>query len=170
MRNTRSLCHRHREHGFTIIELGIVIAVVAILATVVLAGRGFVLAARTSKAVESVGVVLRAARVYAGNTGGAFPGTASTALLNALRDREMLSGGNGWSPVAEWTFNGARHDSGGTEFLLDVTCPTARHCTDMWNNVSTNERVSLITDGRTINGLACADAPTSRRLRICFGL
>jgi prepilin-type N-terminal cleavage/methylation domain-containing protein len=65
------------ERGFTLIELGIVIAVIAVLATVVLFGRGFIQAARASKTSEGLDVVRKGANTIAGIQGGVITSSAT---------------------------------------------------------------------------------------------
>lgn len=76
-----------REDGFSLIELGIVVAVIAVLATVVIMGRGYTAAARVTKANELVNVTQRAITIYAnaGNDGSAVGVTLAT-----LRERQLL--------------------------------------------------------------------------------
>ena len=52
--NTQKLLNRNAQRGFTLIELGIVIAVIAVLATVVLLGLGFSASRRLAKSVEAI--------------------------------------------------------------------------------------------------------------------
>lgn len=52
-------------HGFSLIELGIVLAVIVVLSSVVLLGRGFMEAAKTKNAVDMVVVLREAGRQWA---------------------------------------------------------------------------------------------------------
>lgn len=54
-----------RRRGFSLVELGIVIAVIAVLAAVVIGGMGFANAAKKSRAVDQVLTIRKAAREYA---------------------------------------------------------------------------------------------------------
>jgi prepilin-type N-terminal cleavage/methylation domain-containing protein len=60
-----SLPHRRRRHGFSLIELGIVIAVIVVLAGVVITGAGYFRVARQRTAVDLVLTIRKAARQYA---------------------------------------------------------------------------------------------------------
>ena len=74
------------RRGFTTVELGIVLAVIAVLTTVVIMGRGFILASREAAAVQLIERLRGAARLwtsrntgglqYTGITAGALPGIA----------------------------------------------------------------------------------------------
>jgi prepilin-type N-terminal cleavage/methylation domain-containing protein len=73
---------RHRsEAGFTLIELGIVIAVIGVLAAVVVAGMGFLDAARVSKTIEAMGTVRKGlSMLSAANAGEDIPGDQNANL------------------------------------------------------------------------------------------
>jgi prepilin-type N-terminal cleavage/methylation domain-containing protein len=77
-----------KANGFTLIELGIAVGVIAILATVVLIGRGFVAKSKVGKGVEC----LSAARLGAANYIGAVGGNISSAtdITTSLRDRSLI--------------------------------------------------------------------------------
>lgn len=53
---------RPNEHGFTLVELGTVLAVMAVLMTAVMVGRGMLKSARTARAGELVLTLRKAAR------------------------------------------------------------------------------------------------------------
>lgn len=71
------------SRGFTLIELGIVIGVIAILTAVVVTARGFVDQSRIGNAVQAVSAVRDASRGFAKRqTGGAsFEGLTNISLL-----------------------------------------------------------------------------------------
>ena len=84
---------RRRRHprGFSLIELGIVIAVIAVLAAVVIFGRGFILAGRVTKAVEASNTIRKSASTYAGLLGGSLRGQPpATSQLNTLQARSLV--------------------------------------------------------------------------------
>ena len=159
---------RRRQRGFTLIELGIVIGVIAVLATVVLVGRGFLESARVSKVVETINTVAKAAKVYAGHSAGQFPGTADNALLGTLNRRNLISViENDATTVAGFTFVRAAHAANGQAFAITITCPTTETCQDIWS-------AKLADQTRTtgnINGNACAAAmPTAASITLCFNI
>jgi prepilin-type N-terminal cleavage/methylation domain-containing protein len=61
---------KYKLRGFTLIELGIVIGVMAILATVVLMGKGFIDAAKQTKAMQTINSLVSASRTYAKQVNG----------------------------------------------------------------------------------------------------
>ena len=80
---------RRQQRGFSLIELGIVIAVIAVLASVVIFGRGFIAAARITKAVEAMNTIRKSASSYAGLQGGSLA-TSAASQLPALANRQLL--------------------------------------------------------------------------------
>jgi len=70
--HARAVRLQRSARGFSLIELGIVIAVIAVLAAVVIFGRGFIVASRVSKLVEATNTVRKAASTYAGLMGGSL--------------------------------------------------------------------------------------------------
>ena len=100
-KNTRSSRRRRRQpRGFSLIELGIVIAVIAVLAAVVIFGRGFISAGRVTKAVEASNTIRKGASTYAGLLGGSLrPNGAGQSQLLTLQQRGLLpalAAGNVW--------------------------------------------------------------------------
>ncbi len=88
-----------RARGFSLIEIGIVIAAIAVLSAVVLMGSGYMRAARTRNAMEQISMLRQAAKQFAArvNNGLTYfnnlPGVAnpaSTRLSIASLDRENL--------------------------------------------------------------------------------
>ena len=61
------------NRGFTLIELGIVIAILAILSSTVLAGKGFLRATQLSTVVQDITTLRRAVDVYVARRGGTYP-------------------------------------------------------------------------------------------------
>ena len=77
--------------GFSLIELGIVIAVIAVLAAVVIFGRGFIVASRVSKLVEAANTVRKGASTYAGLMGGSLnPAETPQSGIVKLANRQLL--------------------------------------------------------------------------------
>jgi prepilin-type N-terminal cleavage/methylation domain-containing protein len=79
---------RRMRRGFSLVELGIVIAVIAVLAAVVIFGRGFIQSARVTKAVDACNTVRKAGSTFAGVQGGVVRGAGNR--IQALVDRGLL--------------------------------------------------------------------------------
>ncbi len=115
-----------RERGFSLIELGIVVAVIAILATVVLVGRGFLQSSRVSKMVEVLDTIAKGSAVYAGTNGGKLPEAAGVDYMPQLVARTLITAGIGTS-VPDFTLaavnaQGPAAPSYGEHFIIPVTC------------------------------------------------
>ncbi len=159
------------QRGFTLIELGIVIAVIAVLAATVLMGRGFVQSARVTKAVEAVDTAAKATRVLAGKFGGSFV-TADSDVMTDLNTRTLLPGGPGWSPVAEFAIT--QIQGAGTDFVVQISCTGSNvtaagaMCQDI-NEAKAQDKAFFSTG--TVNGVACsALSATSVTQNLCFRL
>ena len=61
---------KKQQEGFTLIELGIVVAIIALLSTSVLLGKGFIDASKISRAAEAVEKTRIAVETYIGRNGG----------------------------------------------------------------------------------------------------
>lgn len=90
---------RRGGRGFSLVEMGIVIAVIAVLVGVVIGGMGFISAARKSKALEQVLTIRKAAREYAVRHQNGLRYGVSTAqndpanvTLKALMSEQFLNG------------------------------------------------------------------------------
>ena len=89
-----------KTRGFTLIELGIVVAVISLLATGVMAGQGFIEAARVGRIVGKVNHIRKAVYVYAGmRAGKLFNSDSEDApefedILEELRERELVDSGD----------------------------------------------------------------------------
>ena len=151
------------EKGFTLIELGIVVAVIAILATVVLMGSGFVSSSRLAKAVEGVDVLKKASINYAGRVGGTFPTTAAN--LVALESRNLIDSleDGAWkmAPGYKVTDLSLSYVDGKNEMVMTISFPDLVSGQDLYSNLS--EDPGFTSDGD------CA-APTSgdTSAKICF--
>jgi prepilin-type N-terminal cleavage/methylation domain-containing protein len=162
---------RKNQRGFSLIELGIVIAVIAVLTTVVLVGRGFILSARTSKVVEALDSIAKSNKVYAGQFGGVFP-TTDNDIMNNLSTRMLLPAGNGWTPVTGFSFARVRAAAGSQEWLIEITCPDNPRCQDIWNQKNTTDP-TMIKANNAINGVTChgtAAPTTGTQVNLCFQL
>ena len=72
------------DRGFTLIELGIVIAILAILSGTVFAGKGFLRATQLSTVVQDISALRRAVDVYIGRRGGIYPQNPTEGGSNVL--------------------------------------------------------------------------------------
>jgi prepilin-type N-terminal cleavage/methylation domain-containing protein len=163
--------NRKSERGFSLIELGIVIAVIAILATVVLMGRGFLESSRVSKVVEAIDTMGKGIAVFAGANGATLPAgnlqpqLSARALIHAnLNNPNYISGfqinnatgqcaaGPVPPPNQTWSTN--------------VTCVTTQSCQDLCT--AKRGDGSLLT----INGAAAAGygCPALAAMNFCFQL
>ena len=83
---------KQSEQGFTLIELAIVVGVMAVLSTVVLAGKGFMDSTAVSKSASSITQLSSAASHYlATQKNRSFSTTADENLLTTLGSRKYLT-------------------------------------------------------------------------------
>jgi prepilin-type N-terminal cleavage/methylation domain-containing protein len=102
-RSSRGLRRRSRR-GFSLVELGIVIAVIAVLAAVVIFGRGFIQSARVTKAVDACNTSRKGAATFAGVQGGLFRTTGNQ--MPQLTDRGLIPALSGVGNAAVWLVSG----------------------------------------------------------------
>lgn len=93
------MSQRNSARGFSLVELGIVIAVMAVLVGVVIGGMGFANAAKRSKALDQVLTLRKAAREYAMRHQNGLSYGVSTAqndpanvTLKALMSEQFING------------------------------------------------------------------------------
>ena len=82
-----------QTNGFTLIELGIVVAVISLLASGVMAGTGFINAAKVTKAVDAVDKTRLAVETYVARRGGVWQESEvldSGDYYTALVDRQLV--------------------------------------------------------------------------------
>ncbi len=190
--STRKKLLRLRRHprGFSLIELGIVIAVIAVLAAVVIFGRGFISAGRVSKTVEGFNAVRKAGATLAGLRGGSFSGDARSQgnEINGLGRRGLLSLKNPSDNT--WTMAGTTGDQG-TEFCAEdirfdsvnvgsnvgvnavvvrLRAPDGTAAEDVWTSVMNDK--NFIKEGASVAGLSCTTTrPTTQATNnFCFKL
>lgn len=185
----RSRRARRRARGFSLIELGIVIAVIAVLAAVVIFGRGFITAARVTKAVEASNTVRKGASTFAGLLGGTLRTTGQNQLA-PLQQRGLLPAlTNGvWvvagSPQAlpdaiqitnvrlGQIANPSNNQQPTNAAAVTYATPAGSLPADIFNSVADDS--TRIKNGATVDGSpACANAPPpipSTAVTICFFL
>ena len=126
------------EKGFTLIELGIVVAVISVLAAVVMAGSGFVSTGKLGKAVEGVNTLKKASMAFAGRMGGEFP--SDPAGLSVLETRGLITELNDgvWemAPGYNVTDLALSHANGTNEIVMTVTFPDLASGQDLHTNLS----------------------------------
>jgi prepilin-type N-terminal cleavage/methylation domain-containing protein len=168
-----------RLRGFTLIELGVATAAIAILMTSVLMGRGFIEASRHAKMVDAIDQLRKAAQTYSGMKG-RFPVDGSTeqgAVLKSLgliREWPMklpsgytITGmyfGHG-DQTAEFWQGGGRNK---VVFIIDAKFPKTL---DLYRTFAKDPMV-IMTGGGDVAFKGCrADPPwRDELLMLCFFL
>lgn len=184
---TRQKLMRLRRHpkGFSLIELGIVIAVIAVLAAVVIFGRGFIAAGRVSKTVEGFNTIRKAGTTLAGLRGGSFKDPLQDSVINSMGKRGLLALES--ETASQWTMAG----SGATAFIatninfatlanvggntgvnavaIALKAPDQVAAEDVWYSVEKDQ--NLIRTPAVIGSLNCTTTvPTSPNAVFCFKL
>lgn len=171
---------RASERGFSLIELGIVIAVIAVLASVVIVGRGFINSSRTGKAAEALSTIRKAGAVYTSNMTVQSPSSE----IDALQRRDLLprTAADPQGANATWTMTG----SGTTAFkvtsvmfgqigngwgvFITVVTPEITMAEDLVKLVSADPNFK---DGGQVANQNCqsiAAKVTTQNINLCFKL
>jgi prepilin-type N-terminal cleavage/methylation domain-containing protein len=186
MTSNRKTLRRRSRRGFSLIELGIVIAVIAVLAAVVVFGRGFILAARVTKAVDASNTIRKAASTFAGVNGGALTNSTASQLV-ALSQRGLIA------PLptgtTTWTVSGSAGSTdavtvtdirlgqitgtsgAGNAVLIRITTPTPSMAQDILTAVKDDK--NIVPGGVTLGGGTCQNptaAVAAAVVSICFFL
>jgi prepilin-type N-terminal cleavage/methylation domain-containing protein len=119
-----------RSRGFTLIELGIVIAVIAVLAVVVLAGTGFMESSRLGKSNDFVGKLQDGIATLAGRRGGQLTGMGGCPAELLSRTLVPPNFNVAGAVVPNWTFNCA-FGPGVTAYTITVNAENAVAGADM---------------------------------------
>lgn len=187
----KNIRRRRQPRGFSLIELGIVIAVIAVLAAVVIFGRGFISAGRVTKAVEAANTLRKSSSTYAGLLGGALK-TSTVNELVTLQQRGLvpaLSAASTWfvtgsaaAPgdaiqISALKFqqipNPANNNAPTNAVAITYQTPNGSTPQDIFNSVA--DDTNLVKTAAAIGGApACAVAPgpaiPSTTVTICFFL
>ena len=168
-----------RYGGFTLVELLVMIAVIAVLAGILIFGRGFIAAGRITKAVEGMDIIRKSASTYAGQVGGALT-TSTNSELPTLSNRQLLPTLD--SATSTWFVSGAGTDSisitnlrfgqlaGANVVAITVSTPKQEMADDVWKAVR-DDGFLIRTGGPTIGGSTCAaGSPATSVVVICFNL
>lgn len=173
---------RRGQRGFSLIELGIVIAVIAVLAAVVIFGRGFIAAGRITKAVEASNTIRKSASAYAGLQGGALSQPAVGTGLKALADRQLLpplfpadgfwyvSGAAGTTDSISITAVHFGQQGVNNVVAIKVKTPSQAMAQDVYNSVKHDQNLNKA--GLAVSGSATCSlgATVGDTVTICFNL
>ncbi len=180
---------RTESRGFTLIELGIVIAVIAVLATVVIFGLGFLQGSRVTKTTEAVNAIRKAASTFAGLSGGTV-GQSTANEITPLVQRGLLpqsastgtwlvtgSGTNAFTVTAVQFGQDMTVTPSQNSTVIRITTPNVTTAVDVWRQFrGTGATVAndpnLIMNTPTIGTLPCPGntVPTSNVATLCFHL
>ena len=119
--------------GFTLVELGIVIGVMAVLATGVLLGHGFAQASKVTKAAQGVQHLKKATVNYVGRRGGEVD--ANTALTDLARRQLIVLDRNNQMVLGNAAFKvkemSLSETTDGAHLEITVATPTAQTLADL---------------------------------------
>ncbi|MGI5861213.1 MAG: type II secretion system protein [Myxococcales bacterium] len=185
------VARRNRQsRGFSLIELGIVIAVIAVLASVVIFGRGFIVAGRVSKTVEATNTIRKAASTFAGLTGGTIVNPVQQANgLRTLRQRQLIppttNENDPWCVAAcpagtQDDFSimaiglervvGQNGTGQQNAVSIEINTSGPAQSEDVFNSVLQDPNF-VQRAGTTVGGMTCdTSAPTTETVRLCFYL
>ena len=160
---------KHNEKGFTLVELGIVMAVIAILAASVLVGRGFINNAQASKAVDSISAIKKAATVASIEYGGTFPANGTTNYLENFRNNELLPADPDGNNATAWTVGAVTINTihaEGNLLGIDMITPDANVSHSILNTVKPDMQSGTI-GGATCYNNAGGTTPPPTALVLC---
>lgn len=169
---------RRVSRGFSLIELGIVIAVIAVLAAVVVFGRGFILAARVTKAVDASNTLRKAASAYAGVNGGALPESTTNELV-ALSNRSLVplpANTQAWLVTTGVNVSNVRFGQlapangvlGGNGIAMTYQMDTQTMAEDFLTAVKADKNFVQVTT--QLAGMTCQIAASGTNITVCFSL
>jgi type II secretory pathway pseudopilin PulG len=162
-----------------LIELGIVIAVIAVLAAVVTFGRGFIAASRVSKAVEGMATIRKAGATYAGLQGGTFAKASTQSEVAKLQARSLIPK-LATDAANEWTISGSGTSAfkvtgvwfdqlqTGTAVAIVVSAPEQVGAEDLFNSVGVDP--TFLSSGAVAGQTCASSAPSGTTVILCFRL
>jgi prepilin-type N-terminal cleavage/methylation domain-containing protein len=144
------------KRGFTVIELGIVIGIIAVLATVVFMGRGMIESARVGNGVQMFNDIRKASRSLAlrANGGAAFNFGAPLGPLSlaALQAQNLLP-----NPYpSPWNAGIGVQALNATTIRIGICVPTAVLATDFDASLRSMNAAAGVQLLANVPGAACA--------------